>query len=57
VINEVLGRGLPFIRTKGLKFYDVGSARSFKAVDFNFSSSDSKSIRRSKIKITDTFLY
>ena len=56
-LEEALGRGLPFIRTKGLKFYDIGSASSFKTVDFNLNSSEKRSHWRSRIKISDSDLY
>jgi hypothetical protein len=57
-MDDALGRGLPFIRTKGLKFYDIGSASSLKTVDFSFNSSDRRSQwRSSKIKISDSSLY
>lgn len=56
-VAEAMGRGLPFIRTKGLKFYDIGSASSFKTVDFSFHSSARKSNwRSSRIRITDPSL-
>jgi hypothetical protein len=56
-LDDALGRGLPFIRTKGLKFYDIGSASSFKTVDFSLHSSERRSNWRSRIKITDASLY
>lgn len=56
-IEDALGRGLPFIRTKGLKFYDIGSASSFKTVDFSFNSSERRSQwRSSRIKVSDAAL-
>ena len=56
-VEDALGRGLPFIRTKGLKFYDIGSASSFKTVDFSFNSSERRSQwRSSKIKVSDATL-
>lgn len=56
IMEQALGRGLPFIRTKGLRFYDIGSANSLKTVDFSLHSSG-KSSWRSKIKISDASLY
>ena len=56
-MDDALGRGLPFIRTKGLKLYDIGSASSFKTVDFSFSSSERRSKwGSSKIKVPDATL-
>jgi hypothetical protein len=56
-VEDALGRGLPFIRTKGLKFYDIGSASSFKTVDFSFNSSERRPHwRSSKIKVSDATL-
>jgi len=52
-----MGRGLPFIRTKGLKFYDVGSSNSHRTLDLSFSTTEKKSQWRSKIKISDISLF
>jgi len=52
-----MGRGLPFIRTKGLKFYDIGSESSHRTLDFSFSTTEKKSEWRSKIKISDISLF
>lgn len=56
VVKEALGRGLPFIRTKGLRFNDLGSTmKSFQA---NAADDHKKSKHRSsKIHIRDIDLF
>lgn len=32
ILQDALGRGLPFIRTKGLRFYDLGLNNTFRTL-------------------------
>lgn len=55
LLQNALGRGLPFIRTKGLRFYDLGGGMSntFQTLEPNSTSKRSSKSRGSRIKIDD----
>lgn len=57
LLSNALGRGLPFIRTKGLRFNDLGSlTNTFRTLEPN-STSHRSSKSRNKIRIDDNMLF
>ena len=58
MLQNALGRGLPFIRTKGLRFYDVGgTTNTFRTLEPGSTSRKKFKSFSSRIKIDDSSLY
>ncbi len=57
ILQKALGRGLPFIRTKGLRFNDLGTTNTFRTLEPNSTAKKSSRSGSHRIKIGDSSLY
>ena len=57
LLDNALGRGLPFIRTKGLRFNDLGYTKTFRTLEPNHTAKKTERSKSNRIRIGDTSLY
>jgi hypothetical protein len=57
LLEKALGRGLPFIRTKGLRFNDLGNNSTFRTLEPNSTARKTERSKSNRIRIGDTSLY